>query len=78
MGYAPSFLRVHYPRPPFKIKFMEVEPEEISKQRANMRREYDTALRFLATSALTQEKELEVLKKLAALKTELLDLGERF
>jgi hypothetical protein len=73
-----SFCRCINPRPRFKIKFMEVEPEEISNQRANMRREYGTALRFLATSALTQEKELEVLKKLAELKTKLMDLGERF
>jgi hypothetical protein len=57
---------------------MEADSEEISKQRANLRREYDTALRFLGTAALTEGKELEVLKTLAALKTELIDLGERF
>jgi len=60
------------------MKFMEAEPEEISKHRANLRREYDTALRFLATATLTQEKELDVLKRLGALKADLMALGERF
>jgi hypothetical protein len=57
------------------MKLMEAESEELSKQRANMRREYDTALRFLAAATLTQKKELDVLK---TVKTELMDLGERF
>jgi hypothetical protein len=78
MRLRASFLQVCLLESPFKIESMEAQHDEISKQRANLRREYDTALRFLATATLTEGKELDVLKTLAALKTELMDLGERF
>jgi hypothetical protein len=52
--------------------------QEIAKQRVLGRHKFDTALRFLATSHLSQEEELEVLEKLALLRLELERMGEKF
>ena len=52
--------------------------QEIAKQRERARREFDTALHFLATNLLAEDKELEVLMKLAQLRLELERMGEKF
>ena len=52
--------------------------EKIAKHRARARKAYDTALQFLATESLEPNEKIELTKKLASLKSELEELGEKF
>ena len=52
--------------------------ENIAKHRASARKAYDSAIHFLASGALAPDEEMEITKRLAALKVDLEELGENF
>ena len=43
--------------------------EKIAKHRASARKAYDSAIHFLASGALAPDQEMEITKRLAALKS---------
>ena len=59
-----------------KIALQAKDTAKISRNTANARKAYDTLLRFLNKSLLSEEELAEVEPMLAKLKSNLLELGE--
>jgi hypothetical protein len=59
-----------------KVALEADQQDKVDRNRANARKAYDTALRFLATASLTNDEAQELKTKLAQLKSALRRLGE--
>lgn len=59
-----------------KIALHSTSPDKVSRNTANARKAYDTALRFLSSAESTEDDSRNIDKLVAKLKSQLQELGE--